>query len=367
LKRLGLIVNPIAGMGGPLGLKGTDGQKILEKAIRFGAKPNSPTRAEEFLRQLYYMREQIELFTYAGIMGEYEALNCGFKPRVLGKVAENTSNSDTKEAARLIRQNVDLLIFCGGDGTARDILEIVDAKLPILGIPAGVKMHSAVFALNPLATAKVVADFLLDKTSLMDVEIVDVDEEAYREGRLSPKLYGYAITPGSIEMIQNMKTPSPQTEEERELQKEVARELVEKMIDGIYYILGPGTTVKAVAELLGLDKTLLGVDILLDRKMIAKDANERKILDMIGNGRSKIVVSPIGNQFFIFGRGNQQISPAVIRKIGKDNIVIISTKNKIRHARELRVDTGDSKLDKDLAGYIRVVTGFREETLMKIE
>ena len=366
MKLLGLIVNPIAGMGGSVGLKGTDGAEIIEEAIDLGARRHSPARTEEFLRQLSHVESEFELITYAGMMGEEEALNCGLKPRVLGKVDQKTSRADTIEAARLMKETVDIIVFCGGDGTAIDIVEVIDAKIPLLGIPAGVKMHSAVFALNPQAAARVITEFLYDRAYLSDAEVVDIDEQAYRRGDLSPRIYGYALTPRILDLVQNMKMPSAETEDEREDQKGLARSVIDKMIDGVYYILGPGTTVKTIAEILGVEKTILGVDILLNKKIIAKDVNENEILAVVEGKDARIVVSPIGNQFFIFGRGNQQISPSVIRKIGKSNIIVISTRDKVRKTTLLRVDTGDTELDKQMRGYIRVVTGYNEETLMRI-
>jgi predicted polyphosphate/ATP-dependent NAD kinase len=353
-------------MGGRVGLKGTDGIGTIEKAIDLGATMHSPERTEEFLRQLSHFESEFELITYSGIMGEKEALNCGFKPRVLGRVGQKTSRADTIEAARLMKNTVDIIVFCGGDGTARDIVEVIDAKTPLLGIPAGVKMHSAVFALNPQSAARVIREFLFDRAYLSDAEVVDIDEEAYRRGDLSPRIYGYALTPRILDLVQNMKTPSAETEDEREAQKALARSVIDKMSDGVYYILGPGTTVKAVAEILGAEKTILGVDILLNKKIIAKDVNENEILTIVDGKDARIVVSPIGNQFFLFGRGNQQISPSVIRRIGKTNIIVISTKDKLRKTTVLRVDTGDNELDEQLRGYVRVVTGYNEETLMKI-
>ena len=218
MKILGLIVNPIAGMGGSVGLKGTDGAEIIEEAIDLGARRHSPVRTEEFLRQLSHVESEFELTTYAGMMGEEEALNCGLKPRVLGKVGQKTSRADTIEAAHLMKETVDIIVFCGGDGTARDIVEVIDAKTPLLGIPAGVKMHSAVFALNPQAAAKVITEFLYDRAYLSDAEVVDIDEQAYRRGDLSPRIYGYALTPRILDLVQNMKMPSAETEDEREAQ-----------------------------------------------------------------------------------------------------------------------------------------------------
>ena len=367
LKKLGFIVNPIAGMGGRVGLKGTDGEEILQLAIKLGAKPIAPERARQMLRELKRLKVKFTLVTYPKEMGECEARDCGFDPVVIGNIGDKTSSEDTKRAAReMLELGVDLIVFCGGDGTARDVCEAVDLKVPVLGVPTGVKMHSAVFALNPRVAARVVADFLGGRLSVREAEVMDVDEEAFRAGRLSAKLYGYLLVPYEPNYVQSAKSPSPQTDDERENQLAIARYFVERMEDDVVYILGPGTTVKAIADVLGLPKTLLGVDILLGRRLVAVDVNEEGILREIEGRRGVIVVTPIGSQGFIFGRGNQQISPEVIRRVGRENIVVIATHYKLSTIPCLRVDTGDPELDELLRGYMRVITDYGEEKIVKV-
>lgn len=367
-KKLGLIVNPIAGLGGSVGLKGTDGIEIVNKAIALGAKPVAPDRAKETLRELSSIKDIIELITYPKEMGETEARQCGFDPTVIGNLsAEKTTANDTKNAAKAMQKlSVDLLLFCGGDGTGTDIVDAIDKKVPIVGIPAGVKMHSAVFATTPIAAAQITVRYLKEGLPLREEEVVDIDEVAFREGRLSTSLKGYALVPYEPVYLQGVKIASPITHDD-ELDKEaIARRVIEEMKPNTVYILGPGTTLKAITEFLKVEKTPLGVDLLENKEIIAKDVNEKQILEAISGRSVKIVVTLIGNQGFIFGRGNQQISAEVIKKVGLKNIIVIATPYKLSTTPVLRVDTGDKELDSALKGYIKVISGYTEKRVLKV-
>ncbi|MEM2969585.1 MAG: ATP-NAD kinase family protein [Candidatus Bathyarchaeia archaeon] len=369
MKKLGFIVNPIAGMGGSVGLKGTDGKTILQKAKELGAKPIAPARAELFLSYIKQFENDIQLISAAGLMGSYEAQKIGFKCKKIGEEKNETDADETKNAAeKMIDENVDLIVFCGGDGTARDIMDVAGIRLPILGVPTGVKMHSAVFAINPESASRITIRYLFEKIPLIEAEVMDVDEEAFRNGRVSAKLYGYVLTPYEPDLIQGIKVASLNSEDELRNQAAIAVYVIEKIMKpNIVYILGPGTTTRVIADLLNEKKTLLGVDLMCNKKIIAHDVNEKIILEQIKNKKSQIIVTPIGGQGFIFGRGNQQISPSVIRQIGKDNIIVIATKNKVANLRKLRIDTGDPLLDKNLRGNINVIIDYGEQTLMGIE
>jgi len=371
LKSLGFVVNPIAGMGGAVGLKGTDGQGILEKAIKLGAVATAPERARQFLRGTVPFKHSINVYTCAGMMGQRECIDEKVVPsEVIGTAKERTGPEDTKEAAlEMRRRGVDLLVFCGGDGTARDLMDALDMTTAVLGVPAGVKVHSSVFAINPTEAARIVFDFLRGEVATKEMEVMDIDEEKFREGRLSARLYGYLLTPFQESLIQGMKISSSQTENEIEAQRAIAKQVIEEMKESYCYIIGPGTTTRALLEILGLRKTLLGVDVIKNGSIITHDINERKLLQLIEKEDAKIIVTPIGGQGYIFGRGNQQISPAVIRKIRKENIIVIATKNKLYALpqKRLLVDTGDGTLDEQLRGYIRVITGYREETIVKVK
>jgi len=368
VKKLGFIVNPIAGMGGAVGLKGTDGRAVLERARKLGARPVAPARAESFLSELRPLRSRIQLLTGAGSMGEGEARSLGFSNTVVGEAVEETTAEDTKEAARRVRDlGAALLVFCGGDGTARDVLDAVDTELPVLGVPTGVKMHSAVFAVSPRAAAEIATRFLWEELPLREAEVMDVDEEAYREGRVSARLHGYLLTPYEPTMIQGAKVASPVTETELYNQAAIATYIIDGMEPGVVYVVGPGTTTRTIADLLDQKKTLLGVDLLRDKRIIARDVNEGQILEGTRGKSARIIVTPIGGQGFIFGRGNQPMSPAVIRQIGLENITVVATRQKLGGLRCLRVDTGDRELDQALRGHIKVITDYREEHMMPVE
>lgn len=369
--RLGLLVNPIAGMGGRVGLKGTDGPEALRRAIELGAKPVSPKRAEEFLGELARLNVPVSLLVGAGGMGEDEALSRGIRPEaVFGERKEDTSAEDTKAIAReMAEEGADLIAFCGGDGTARDVMDAIGRSAPALGIPSGVKVHSAVFAINPIQAARIAARFLRGEIAAVDAEVLDIDEEAYRAGRLGIRLHGYLKVPSEDSLMQRSKSIGPEVEDEEENKRAIARYVSELMRDGSIYVVGPGTTTKAILDELGLEKTLLGVDVVRDGRLLAKDANEGEILRAIRGSPAKIIVSPIGGQGFLFGRGNQQISPDVIREVGLENIMIVATRRKIASLspRRLLVDTGDADLDAALRGYARAIIDYGEELVIKVE
>jgi predicted polyphosphate/ATP-dependent NAD kinase len=367
-KNVGFIVNPIAGMGGAVGLKGTDGKEILEKAVTLGAKPVAPARAETFLSELKQIKENIRIIAGAGWMGENEARNQDFCYKVFGEQKKDTYPEDTmRTAKRIAEEDVDLLIFCGGDGTARDVLNAVGAQIPVLGVPTGVKMHSAVFAVDPKAAARIVSRFLRKQLPLWEAEVMDIDEEAFRQGRVSARLHGYLLSPYEPNLIQGAKMASPMTESELRNQAAIAIYITETMEDDVVYVVSAGTTTRTIGDLLDEKKTLLGVDLFVNNKIVAKDVNEKQILEAIADKCAKIVVTPIGGQGFIFGRGNQQISPEVIRKVGKDNIVVIATENKMKNLKSLKVDTGDTELDMAFRGTIKVVTDYKIEQKVPIE
>lgn len=365
---LGFIVNPIAGMGGRVGLKGTDGEETLRKALELGAEPIAPARAMETLKGLRSINHAIELVTCSKEMGEDEAKECGFTPTVVGSITPGkTTNTDTKNAVReMMKLEVDLIVFVGGDGTARDVCSVVKTDMPVLGVPAGVKVHSAVFAIDPEGATRIITTFVRTGLPFTKAEVMDIDEDAFRMGRVSAKLFGYMLVPFEVDLVQPTKISSPFTDDEKANQLAIAKYMVENMKPDTIYVLGPGTTVQAVAEVLKIRKSLLGVDLVKNGKLIGFDVNERQILSKIKDEEAKVIVTPIGGQGFIFGRGNQQISPAVLRAIRKENVIVISTHSKLQGLRKLRVDTGDPEIDKWFKGYIRVVTDYREEQMMEV-
>ena len=365
-KKLGLIVNPMAGIGGKVGLKGSDGRTTVQRALALGAVPVSQERALEALRPLAVLRERITLVTFPGEMGQSAASGSGFDPVVLGSIQSgDTTAEDTLRAARAISAyGAELILFVGGDGTARDVFEALGDRRPVLGIPAGVKMHSSVFAVSPRQVAELVTGFFRGDVHLRPMEVMDIDEELFRQGQVSAQLYGYMTVPFKRHLVQSAKVSSGARASSVHA---IAQDVVDDMDDDWVYLLGPGTTVKAVGDDLGIDKTLLGVDAVLGRRIIGKDANESGLLEVIAGKRAKIVVTVIGGQGYIFGRGNQQLSPRVIRQVGKDNIIVIAALDKLLALDgPLLVDTGDRELDRELSGFIRVTTGYHSDTMWKV-
>lgn len=355
MRCVGLVVNPIAGMGGRVGLKGTDDK--VEEARHRGAEPRSPDRAREALERLKKQPETVTLYTYGGAMGEEEAVATGFSPIVVGAPErEETSADDTRTAVRrFVDEDVDLILFVGGDGTAVDIaetLEALDDETPILGIPGGVKVYSSVFAVTPRAAGRIATTF--DRTEIREVN--DIDEDAYRGGDVDTELKALATVPVDDE-VQSSKQIGGGTVEA--LAAAVAAEIRD---DDATYVLGPGSTVDAVKTELGIAGSPLGVDVWRDGNVLARDAGETDIIGALGE-RNVIVISPIGGQGFIFGRGNDQISPQIIRR---SEIEVIASKQKLSDLGVLRVDTGDPELDEELRGWRRVRVGKFERQLLKV-
>jgi len=361
----------MAGLGGRVGLKGSDGEIIQQKAIELGAKPRAGDRARETLLALLPFKHDFEIVSYPGCMGADVIESLGLNIVMIGTIKEGkTSAQDTRRAAQSMKEmNVQLILFAGGDGTARDIYDAIGLSVPVVGIPAGVKIHSPVYAIHPRAAGELVMRFVRgDRLSFQEAEVIDLDEEAYRLGIVSTRLYGYLRVPVARQFIQCAKSASPISEREAAL--EIGAFMVNQMHSGVVYILGPGTTTQAIAMCLKLDKTLLGVDVVLNKSLLARDVNERQLLNIMTQyPHRKIIVTPIGGQGYLFGRGNQQISPRVIRAVGKENILIVSTVNKIisLHGRPLLVDTGEIEVDRSLQGYIQVITGYNQKIVYRVE
>jgi len=352
MMKVGFILNPIAGMGGKVALKGTDGME--EEARKRGATPVSPVRAEEFLRALKVERD---FYTCSGIMGEEIFKKVGKKRHVIYHAPSVTTAEDTKKSAEIMKEIVDIIVFAGGDGTAADIFDVVDTKMPILGIPAGVKMYSAVFALTPRDAAEILDS--VEELEMGEREIMDIDEEAFRKGELRVKLKGYALSPLHIK-LQGGKDVSSGGKEG------IVEWFMERMDEKTMYIIGGGSTTWEIKRAIGIEGSFLGIDVVKGKRLICRDASEKEILKFLEKN-AKIVVSPLGGQGFIFGRGNQPISSEVIKKVGKKNIVVVGTKEKMAKLSSLKVDTGDEKINDMLRGYIPVITGYGERKMMRVE
>jgi predicted polyphosphate/ATP-dependent NAD kinase len=350
--RLGFVVNPIAGMGGRVGLKGTDGK--VEEARARGARPRSPDRAGRALAALRDRVPDTTLLTWGEPMGAALAGDAGFDPAVLGHPAgPETTAADTRAAvAAFLDAGADLVAFVGGDGTAADVADVLDGTgVPMLGVPGGVKIYSSVFAVSPEDAAAVLGSF--ERTERR--EVVDIDEDEYREGSVNPELRAVAWVPVGEDLQSSKQTGSGNVEA-------VAEGVAAEAEPDVTYVLGPGSTVGAVKEALGFAGSPLGVDVWRDGEVLARDASETEILDVLGE-RNVVVVSPIGGQGFVFGRGNPQLSPAVIRRCA---VQVVASRSKLDDVGALRVDTDDPALDAELRGWTRVRIGRFESRLLEI-
>jgi predicted polyphosphate/ATP-dependent NAD kinase len=371
--KIGFLINPIAGMGGRVGLKGTDG--LAAEAARRGARPVAPGRALQTLRRLRAALDAEKAPTWvtcAGPMGEAALREAGFDDIIIvHRPAAKTSRADTAEAAaRFLDARVDLILFCGGDGTARDVAAVAGLRVPILGVPSGVKMYSGVFGVTPERTAEIAIGFLAGALRPEEVEVLDLDEDRFRAGEWVVRLVSAARTPYAPTLTQSAKAIII-ADSDAEDRADIAEDLRERMqaAPRTLFLLGPGGTVAEVAARLGIAKTLLGVDAALDGALVGRDLDERGLLALLDrHPKAELILSPIGAQGFVLGRGNLQLSPAVIRRVGPANVTVLATEAKLRRTPALRFDTGDAALDRDFAArkYLSVVTGRRRRRLTPV-
>jgi predicted polyphosphate/ATP-dependent NAD kinase len=280
------------------------------------------------------------------------------------------SGADSADAARsLARDGVDLILFAGGDGTARDVAGAVGMAVPILGVPTGVKMHSAVFATSPRAAGRLAARFLAGEVPLRDAEVMDIDEDGLRAGRVQARLFAVARVPHERGLTQACKAGARPDDDAAldALARRIAREWPADRL----MILGCGTTMRRVKRALGFEGTLLGVDVALAGRALAQDVTEAqllRLLDRAGPGNAAILAAVTGGQGFLFGRGNQQISAEVIRRVGRDGVMVVTGARKLAalDPAVLHVDTGDAEVDTLLAGYMQVHTAPGQRMMMRI-
>jgi predicted polyphosphate/ATP-dependent NAD kinase len=364
-RTIALIVNPVAGMGGSVGLKGTDG-KMYKKALALGAKPVTPERTQEVLSHIRN-KDRLALFVAPGNMGERHLAGTDMSYTVIGKVGGETSAEDTKRISEeMVTNGAELLVFVGGDGTARDIYDAIGSRIPVVAVPSGVKVFSSVFAVSARAASEMVNAFA-ERGDTTEEEVLDIDEDAFREGRLASRLYGYLQVPNVKNLLQGAKEASGVTGSAVQDKLAVAKFVVENMDRGILYLLGPGTTVKAIADELGVPKTLLGVDAVFEGKSVGTDVNEKGILDLFNKyEKRKIILTPIGGNGFILGRGSKQITPEVIKQVDRGDIILVGTRDKVDRLECLRVDTGELEIDELLSGYMGVTVGYNETMMLKV-
>lgn len=373
--RIGLIVNPLAGIGGAVGLKGSDGQAIVDEAIKRGAIRRAPLRTLHALEHMSDFFDCLEFVCFSGSMGEDVCLEAGLIPTVIGQgrvsrdSSSDTSAADTEAAALAMKEeSVDLILFAGGDGTARDICHAIGSTVPVLGIPAGVKIHSGVYAVNAEGAANIVRMLVEgEMVSISPAEVRDIDEEAFRAGVVKAKYYGELLVPSEGRYLQHVKCGGRPVE--ALVLQDIAEEIIGQMDDECLYIFGPGSTTGAIVEQMGLENTLLGVDIVKAQSLVASDVNETDLITLIKGQDCKIIITLIGGQGHIIGRGNHQIGPDVLRKVGRENILVVSTPSKIEEleGRPLLVDSYDDDINKMMKGLIPVITGFESTVLYRVE
>ena len=366
-KKLGLIINPVAGLGGSVGLKGSDG--MVAEALARGAVPQAERRAQVALEELLSLKDGLTVYTGPGAMGGDLAQRLGFSAAVMeADATKATTAEDTRTLSLWLQeQEVDLILFAGGDGTARDICTTAGDNAVFLGIPAGVKIHSPVYARSPATAGRLAALYLQGQvTDVVEEEVLDIDEEQYRQEHISTKLYGCLPIPKESDYTQCRKCSSSSNEEDSIAA--IADYVADTMKKDTYYIIGAGTTTRAVMRELELENTLIGVDLVYNYELVASDIYGQQILELIGDKPTKLVVTVTGGQGFLFGRGNQQLTPEVLRRIGKENLIILATKDKIVKLRgqPLLVDTGDAELDQYLSGYHHVICDYNETIVCKV-
>ena len=369
--RIGLVVNPFAGIGGAVGLKGSDGAETRELALAKGAQQRASERVATALSLLSDYQDHIEWVTAAGAMGADTLKTLGVAPHVVYQPSSGqTEARDTQAAVQMmLGADIDLLVFAGGDGTARDVCSVVADAIAVVGIPAGVKIHSGVYAVSPKAAGKVLQLLVSGQlTTVRHADVMDIDEDAFRQGTVRARRYGEMLVPQQLEYMQAVKMGGRESDEL--VLTDIADDIIERMDDDVLYIMGSGTTVAAVMERLGLDNTLLGVDAIMNGTLVGSDLTASELEAMLDeNAQAVLVLTVIGGQGHVFGRGNQQLSASLIRRVNRQDIWLVATKTKLQQlaGRPLRVDTGDDQLDRELSGFIQVTTGYHDRTMVAIQ
>ena len=363
--RIAVVVNPDAGLGGKLGFKGSDGRAAEARAA--GAEDRAGPRMKLCLEHLVKISQTtIELLAWDGRMGgdwiPSSYTSTGITPEI-------TSAEVTAEFVK--SHEPDLFLYAGGDGTTRDIVEALgDRDTPLVGVPGGVKMHSGCFATTPKAAAEVVWSFVTGDLMLARTEVMDLDEEVYLKGEWKVRMYGEAFTPASPRWMQGAKEQVQRESEEETLEAMSSHigNLVEENPE-LMIIWGSGGTLRQMCKLLGYESTLLGIDIQLNG-MMHKDLNEQGLLEIISQhqGKKLLLLSPMGGQGFLIGRGNLQLSPNVLREIGIENILGIATPAKLLGLSEVRIDTGEEELDREIRDrkYLKLLQGYRTTRVIRV-
>lgn len=366
--KIGLIVNPIAGMGGRVGLKGTDGPETVALALERGAMPQAGLRTRRALQRLVGRVPNARLTVATDHLGEDWADGIGLNLATIPPLALSGTAQDTALAVRAMA-DCDLILFAGGDGTARDVTAALARNQAVLGIPCGVKMHSGVFAVTPEAAGAMVADMIAtpDRISWNDqAEVMDIDEQALREGHIAPVLYDYACVPVLRNRMQAAKG-GPRIDWGAALAG-AAEDIAAKMEKGTVYVIGPGTSAGSVMHAAGYVTTLLGIDAMLDGAVVGQDLSASQLETLVADRPVRVVLGVTGQQGFLIGRGNQQIGPDILARATREGLIVLASEDKLRGLAKpvLWIDSGLPELDAKLAGYLRVQTGRGRQTIMRL-
>ena len=364
--RIGALVNPVAGLGGTVALKGTDG--MVAEALARGAVPLAGVRFAEGMAVLAAACPGVLLRVAPGALG---ADHLAGLPLTLDSIAPfplTGTAHDTRAAVRAMG-TLDLLVVAGGDGTLRDVMREIAPGTGLLGIPCGVKMHSGAFARSPATAGRMLADLVSGRVplTLSEAEVMDIDEAALRHGVIAPRLHGYALTPRS-EGMQPAKG-RPRHDDAADLRAagaEVARGLAADMLA----VVGPGRSAAMVLQAMGLEGTVLGVDAVCGGRLIGRDLTGPALEALVERhaGPVVLVMGVTGGQGFVFGRGNAQIGPGVIARAGRAGLIVLAGADKLALLVPpvLWMDLPDAALAVGLEGYLRVRTGAGQSTMMRL-
>lgn len=371
--KLGILINPIAGLGGPAALKGSDGVDVQVQARARGATERAGQRMGDALTACTGVRSRLEFVTWGGRMGGALLQQLGLPHAVLGQPEVPSGAADTVEAARqMVAARAELILFAGGDGTARDLLDGIADSIPVLGVPAGVKMHSGVFAVTPADAGAVVTRLANgDLVGIGQGEVRDVDEAALRTGIVGSRYYGELRVPVLGGFLQHTKAGGREVESLAlvEIVEEVVARLERASAQGTTTIVfGPGSSVQAIGVRLGYSLSLLGFDVYRAGTCIAADADAKALSQLIDSD-TILIMSFARDQGILFGRGNQQLNPAALQRVPRTHLWVVATRSKLAslEGRPLRMDTGDPECDASWAGLIEIITGFDDACLHRVE
>lgn len=383
--RIGFVVNPLAGIGGPAGLKGSD--DVAEEAAERGYEPTAHEKARRFLVRLKKQARpgSVRIFAAPGVLGESVTRETGWKTGSLGAESFDedpfaTDAVDTKRAAvAAVELEMDMVVFVGGDGTARDVAEAVGERIAVLGVPAGVKMFSECFCETPEASADLIAELAAshaegDVVPTRAGDLLDLDEEGYREGRVEPMPQGVVRVPSSPR-IMAAKCSVPTGNESEQAAAGVLERMEEQ--PGRLYVLGSGSTVMALKRLLGVEGSLIGLDLVTGTdegwRLVDKDVDAHRLEQAVGQAEKDgqevvLVVAPIGGQGFVIGRGTGPLTPRVVQAALPDGVWVVATKEKLASLRDklLHVDTGDPELDREFPSFLRVTTAPGQQAMARV-